>query len=287
MMKNYFIIIFFLFFIPSFLFAEDPTSDIWGDYKILIKRSIYSSEYIFLPNSNKENSQSFYFDKNILYSKGIKIGKAEIYLIADHSGGESGGFYNINLLYKEKDLIKKVSIDELSGYLNFEISDINGDGENEIIVDSNKCYDMKIKFKEIIKDEILLTQGFYMGIIGPYKDIYSFENGKIKEVTLVRKYNSYTQTLFIETEKKLKSLKDSRLSLNDYQRDQENIIEIIQYLYYMAKAGKKFTAIRNIKNAGLIIFYETYQKEISFALSGAINENIKIILGKNKGKRSK
>ncbi|HOV15653.1 MAG TPA: hypothetical protein PK771_15300, partial [Spirochaetota bacterium] len=123
-------LIFFYILLSFLLFSQTPNfdQDIWQNYRIKIDKNETESTCKFLEKSSNKEVANFTFYNSVIYCKTEIINGKEVLLVADHSGGESGGFYNINLIYK-KNKIEKVSINDLSGYLNFEIIDANDDGK--------------------------------------------------------------------------------------------------------------------------------------------------------------
>ena len=284
MKKNIFFILYFLIRGVS-LFSQnnDSIKDFWLDYKVKIDKTDINSKLLFIENSTGKEVAQFLLSDIIIINKNVKINGENLYVVADHSGGESGGFYNINLFYK-KNKIMKTSINELSGYLDFKIEDINGNGEKEIIIDSDRCYGINIELKDKKSGiQFQLTPEMYIGIIGPYKEIYSYINGKIKRLTFDKQYFSYISELFLYTESELKRFKGKLLEINNLGNDSKTILEIIQYFYYMAKIGKKDIALKNIKDSKISFFIQIDEKKEFLDLGQTIEGNIrKILTEKNK-----
>jgi len=275
-------LIFFYILLSFLLFSQTPNfdQDIWQNYRIKIDKNETESTCKFLEKSSNKEVANFTFYNSVIYCKTEIINGKEVLLVADHSGGESGGFYNINLIYK-KNKIEKVSINDLSGYLNFEIIDANDDGKKELIIDSNKCFGVKFKVKDL-KDEVNLTPEIHLGIIGSYKEIYIFDDTKLKNVTFDKKYFSYLSKFTSDTEKKLKSLSNKIINIADFNDNSKDILEITQYLYYMTKIGKKNSAIKKIKDSNISIFFDVNGKGESFGLYEILEKNLDKLLTKNK-----
>lgn len=264
----------FIFLSVFYLFpqTEELSTDIWLQYNVNAKKSEIGWNFIFTDIKSKKETANFDFNPLIIDHKNITLNSENIYLITDHSGGESGGFYDINIIFKNNNKIEKTSIKEISGYADYEIKDVNNDKKNEIIVNSVICSGIKINMKDI-KDEIELTPGYYTGIIGSYKEVYQYDRKTIKNVTFDKKYNSFISGMCLKTEEKLNTLKGMTLNNMDFDNGTRNIIEILQYYYYMTKSGKSDYAIKKITDSVINIAIDVNGNIITSALADIILYN--------------
>lgn len=228
-------------------------------------------------NSKTGHQAAYVFGKTILAHRIIIMNEQRLYLVVDHSGGESGGFYNINILRANGDVVEKISLDDLSGYAGYDITDVNGDNDSELVVDTVCCSGLSIKLKEY-QQEVTLTPGYHTGIIGGYKEIYLLDGGELKNVTFDKPYASYLRSLCASTEAELGNRRLASLHATDGDSEVKIILEILQYYRYMSRLGKQEAAMARIKEAGITVILPANDKEIRYDLSEIIRENSEKIL---------
>jgi len=218
-------------------------------YKVQTKRFEEFTRYSFF-HKNKEEAV-FDFSGNTLSGKMVSLSNHSVYMITEHSGGESGGFYHLTFVYKDlKDhKLKHYTFSDISGYASIEVVDINADKKKELVIDSDRGYQKSFIYKN---QTIALTPAAYQGEKGVYKDVYVFEKGSLRKAVKDKEYASYYEKQFQKTEETLRKLKGKVFQSGKGQAD-AFLIEVIQYLSYMTDYNRYNSAMENIKKSEIRI----------------------------------
>jgi hypothetical protein len=146
----------------------------------------------------------------------------------------------------------KTIIVENSVYSEPSIVDLDGDKREEIKMDSELFYGLKLTGR---KNTCTITEPAYQGMgtirFPEYSVIEEYSpESRIKDVTFHKKYHEYLKPYFKEAEKFLSE--NRKKVMND---DNSEFAGLLQYLHYKHKIGEGNEADRNIENADLSIQY--------------------------------
>jgi hypothetical protein len=238
------------------------------------------SELLFFRGQEDERPIRYGFFPNIFEHRPVQVNGYPCYLICDHNGGESGGEFQMHLVWIDEDgKLEITSSKPIWGGFSHEIRDVNQDQKNEVLLDSN--VGVGLAFKLPGEKEEPVVAAYTSFVSGPYREVLSFDGHRWKNVTFEKRYVGYFSAMFSATEKRMKTLAGKTLDGQDQGNHSKAVLEILQYYYYRAKSGSEKAALEKIRNAGIqvtMMVDTEKEKRKSYALEDLISANADRIL---------